>query len=562
MVKKIPLDFDSLGIGSAIKRHRLFVPLNQREYAWEDKQVTELLQDIAGALDNKPAYFLGTIVLTRGADERLEVVDGQQRLATTSILLAAIRDYLCEMKDDLLVRYVEDFLFVIDPDERDTVPRLRLNVDDNEFFHHRVLARPNEKRRTTLKPPKLASHKLIESACRLAKQHVEDIVKPISPNNRIDLLTAWVKYLEESVQTIFVTAADDVNAFVMFETQNDRGLTTSQADLVKNYLFSKAGDRITEAQYKWSMMRGTLEALGDNVLMTYLRHHVISQYGYTIERDVLSKIRDKVNNKPRSHDLLESLSDSANDYVAIQTPEHAKWNHYGGSIREHIRTLDFLGVKPLRPLMLAVAKGFSKAQAAEAFRLFVCWSVRFLITGGHRSGTVEKACAESAREVTAREITQTDGLVAAMGSIIPSDSAFEAAFSVARVTNQSLARYYLRAIELKRKNDPEPEWIPNNDFVINLEHILPQNPEVGWEHFDTETAPAYYKRLGNMALMQASKNSMIGNEAFGVKKQQYLDSTFKLTAEVSAVSGRWEPSDIDDRQRELAQVAVLTWPIT
>src|SRR5437016_1550269 len=92
------IQFDHVGIGRALANHRLSVPVNQREYSWEDEQVKEVFQDLQRSID-QGAYFLGTIVLTRGKGGALEVADGQQRLATITILLAAIRDYFHKKKD-------------------------------------------------------------------------------------------------------------------------------------------------------------------------------------------------------------------------------------------------------------------------------------------------------------------------------------------------------------------------------------------------------------------------------------------------------------------------------
>src|SRR5947209_828471 len=89
------IHFDQVGIGSVLKQYLLAVPPNQREYSWTRKEVTTLLQDFGRAISEETAeYFLGTIVtIPRGID-LLEVVDGQQRLATTAILLSQIRNYL------------------------------------------------------------------------------------------------------------------------------------------------------------------------------------------------------------------------------------------------------------------------------------------------------------------------------------------------------------------------------------------------------------------------------------------------------------------------------------
>ena len=136
------IGFEQLGIGSVLRQNRLSVPANQREYSWTEEEVTTLLQDFARAInDDEPGYFLGTIVTIPRPDGTVEVVDGQQRLATTAILLATIRDYLKEREDIIAESIENDFLTVVDRDRRERVPRLRLNVDDNElcllFIHPR-----------------------------------------------------------------------------------------------------------------------------------------------------------------------------------------------------------------------------------------------------------------------------------------------------------------------------------------------------------------------------------------------------------------------------------------
>src|SRR3546814_8365981 len=70
--------------------------------------------------------------------------------------------------------------------------------------------------------------------------------------------------LELRASVILLKAPDSAHAFRMFETLNDRGQKTSQADLVKNYLFEQAGERVVEAQAKWSSMLNTLEEIDDD----------------------------------------------------------------------------------------------------------------------------------------------------------------------------------------------------------------------------------------------------------------------------------------------------------
>jgi uncharacterized protein with ParB-like and HNH nuclease domain len=130
------LTINDVGVADALTRWQLGVPLNQRRYAWDEEYVEQLFHDLTKAFDaNKPLYFLGTVVLTEGSKGTREVADGQQRLATTSILLAAIRDYLLELEDPQGAnQYQSDYLIKYDPPSGQFRPRLRLNVEDDQFF--------------------------------------------------------------------------------------------------------------------------------------------------------------------------------------------------------------------------------------------------------------------------------------------------------------------------------------------------------------------------------------------------------------------------------------------
>ena len=298
----------------------------------------------------------------------------------------------------------------------------------------------------------------------------------------------------------------------------------------------------------------------DDLTLTYLRHLIISLYGHTTEREVLERIKEKAPGKQPAIEFLDIVSEHAANYVAMMTPSHGKWNNYSPSIREHIKTLGLLQVTPMRPLMLAVAKRFTKKQAEKAFRQFVFWSVRFLIAGGGRSGTVEQAIARAARDVSVASITTASKLADQMAKVVPTDREFEAAFARARVSKHALARYYLRSLELKLQGDPEPEWIPNVDIVINLEHVLPENPEKNWSSFDPSMGSIYHSRLGNMVLLKAKINSQIGNKGFAEKRKFLKGTDFRLTKQV-ADKKTWDPQDIEERQAKMARHAVSLWPL-
>ena len=550
-----------LGIGTVLRRNRLVVPLNQREYSWEDRHVEELFKDIAGAISSgKPLYFLGAIVLTNSTEGALEIADGQQRLATITILLAAIRDYLHGRDDYQMVGDLQDFLSTFVRGTRENDPRLRLNVTDHDFFSRRVLQLPDDPSRSGAVPTE-PSHKLIDNAAQLAEQHVKDILKPFSEAAKDDHLNRWLDFIEHGAQVIMLTVPDDMNAYLMFETLNDRGLRVSQSDLVKNYLFSEASGRGDEAQHRWSSMTATLEILeDDDATINFLRHLLISMHGPVRGREVLEKVRDTVRGRAPSVEFLDTLSSAASDYVAIQTPTHAKWSGNTLRIRQLISLLVLLRVTPLRPLMLSVVRNFAVNERDLAFRRFVSWSVRWLTAGGARSGRIETAIGIAAKKVTEGEIKTADSLSDELEPVVPNDSRFALAFRQITVANHRFARYYLRTLESTCLGEAEPEWVPNEDTVITLEHVLPENPGENWPDIEAAIHSTYYRRLGNMALLAATLNSDIGNDPFAEKKKVLASSDYQLTKEIASQVS-WRPSEIEERQQRLAALAVQAWPL-
>lgn len=564
------IQFEYKGLGKALSEGRLRVPLNQREYAWEAEHVNDLYNDLANAISQgKPTYFLGTIVLARAASDIPEVADGQQRLSTAMILLAAIRDHHHRESDEILTNAIEqDFLFTIDRKDRSLEPRLTLNVDDNQFFKDYILEKSSSSARKELiqkirnKEITKISHQKIAAAAQLASTRIKTILAPHSSGHYRNILEQWTAFVENCATVILLTVPSHMNAFVMFETLNDRGLRTSQADLIKNFLFGEVGEeQIQEAQHKWSSMASVLEALGDSeTVMTYLRHLTITLEGHTTERQTFDKIQKRASGSHSALNFLDAIAQRAIEYVALHTPTHQKWNAFSASVRKHLEVLLQVRVGILPPLMLAVVSHFSTNEISRTLKMFVCWSVRFLIVGGARSAKVEEPLAELARRVTLGEIKNSGELAKEARDIVPSDARFKSAFANATVSKHSLARYYLRSLERYVKEDPEPELIPNEETVITLEHILPQNPPWdNWPNIEQELAAAIHKRIGNMALLKATPNSTLGDASFEEKKREYSKSAYILTKRV-VENEDWGFDQITERQGQLSEIAVKTWP--
>jgi hypothetical protein len=552
------IGFHQIGLGGVLRQYMLGVPPNQREYSWTDKEVTTLLQDFAKAIsDQEPEYFLGTIVSIPRPPDLLEVVDGQQRLATTAILLAQIRNYL-STREPLIAESIDNgFLTDIDRDRRERVSKLRLNVDDNEFFRAMIASKES----TELPEATRESHRLMADAFAICGRQIKNIVSGFDAKHHGDVLNTWLRFVEHNAQVILLKVPSDVNAYKMFETLNDRGLRTSQSDLVKNYLFGQSAARLPEAQQKWALMRGALETLDEeDITVTFLRHALIATRGYLREGAVYEEVQNLAKGPQKSVAFLSTLESLAGSYVAIFNPEHEKWNSYPDTMRRAIRTLSLLNIKPMRPLMLAIASRFAPKEAAESFRALIAWGVRFLVAGTTRSGSVETPMAAAAKKVSKEEITTAKALRKELVDIVPTDEQFRQLFEIATVSKASLARYYLRSLEMTAKNEAAPWFVPNDDQqAINLEHVLPTHSEGNWPRFDG-VGRTYCNRLGNQALLLAKHNCDLRSADFATKKAAYKATPYELTRQIAGVV-EWTPETVVARQKKLAELAVQTWPL-
>lgn len=557
------IDFDLLGISEAIRLNRFVVPPNQREYSWNDEQVVAFLDDIQVAIrtPDRP-YFLGTIVLTLGKGEQLDVADGQQRLSTTTMVLAAIRDYyrgkgLSEMANSIQ----NDFLSTFDIQTEQKESKLKLNTDDNHFFVENVIHTSSD--RKAVEPAK-RSHRLIQEAYQIIKQRIFSYEKNGGPEYAKSYLKDWMHYLQRKAKVMMLTVSNSESAFKMFETLNDRGLKTSQVDLVKNHIFSMADDRLPEAQRFWSSMRTAIETVSDNnddITLEFLRSVCCLMNGPTTKQDILKVLKEKTSTKTEAMRVMTELESISKEYAALLNSDHFKWNKYPQGVGRSLQTMALLGATQIRPLMLAMAIAFDEKETDAAFRKCISWTVRFFIRN-IRGGRLDDGYANLANKVYIKQIKNANDLKSAAKDIVVPDGEFRASFEAARSGTAKIARYYLRSLETSAQNQPDAEFIPNDDTgAINLEHVLPNNPDPGtWLNVTEQDMESHFARLGNLALLKAVKNNDIGNKSFEEKKKVYKDSTYLLTEQLKDVV-EWNTQEIDERQKVLAELALKTWPL-
>jgi hypothetical protein len=377
-----------------------------------------------------------------------------------------------------------------------------------------------------------------------------------------DILNRWITFMESRAIVVLLRVHNDADAYRMFETLNDRGLKSSQSDLVKNYLFGRSNDRLPEVQQKWAFMRGSLETIEeDDITITFLRHALTVIYGFTRESKVYETVQEHAKGSQPVVTFMNQMELLASTYVAIFNAEHEKWNSVSDSTRRALEVLNLFNIQSMRPLILATAQMMGGKDIDGAFQYYVSLCVRLMLTSSTRTGSIEEGLADAAHNVYNGQITNVKELKAHLLGIMPTNERFKNAFETATVSNGKLARYYLRSLEMAAKNEREPWHIPNDDrSAINLEHVLPEKTEGNWPQFSTEEVKIYYRRIGNLVLLRASDNSTLKSAGFTEKKRTFKNSSYELTGHISLLDN-WRVEDIIARQKLLAEIAVRAWPI-
>jgi len=242
--------------------------------------------------------------------------------------------------------------------------------------------------------------------------------------------------------------------------------------------------------------------------------------------------------------------------------EHTGWNDYDKRTRAYVYILTrILQLEQIRPLLLAVIRHFTPKETTPAFKLFLSWSVRFLIAGGGGAGVLDRHYGLRAKEITEGEVKTAAALSEKMKGIVRTDAEFVEGMRRARVSKKHLARYYLRAIELSKGGAPDADLggILEDTAVFNLEHVIPLTPSDKW-NLPQEIFQGYSKRIGNLTLLDPASNTDVGNKSFEEKLPIYKASPLLITQEI-AKNTQWGPDEIDARQVVMAATALDIWKL-
>ncbi len=547
------------------------IPRFQRDYSWTDDEWEDLWLDIQGTLKEggEPAHYMGYLVLQSENDKVFDVIDGQQRLTTLSLIalsvLKNLQSLIAENKDadrnrQRLEQIRQTYIGYLDPVTLVARSKLTLNRNNDTYYQTYLIPLGHLPQRGFR-----ASEHLLRKAFEWFDRRVREYSRQHAPQFGGDEGVALASLIETLSDRLFftvITVTDELNAYKVFETLNARGVRLSATDLLKNYLFSvlhRSGQHEHEMKTledRWEAMVGRL---GSESFPDFLRVHWNSRRTFVRQTELFKTIRNHVQTREAGFSLVRDMEEDMETYLGLTHPEASSWNQ---QLKGYANELRMFSVRQPFPLLLAARRVFNAEDFESLLRASVMISFRYNVIGSLPANEQERVYNQVAEKISRRELTTIAQIMTGLNSIYPSDEAFRAAFvnKLIRTTqsrNRRIVRYIL--CRLEKQFDGRDYDFDSDTF--NLEHILPQNPGAGWDAFTEEEIEALVFRLGNMTLMQAGQNRNAGNDDYAAKRPAYAASGFALTRKIAEENADWTPERIAARQNQMARQATSIWRI-
>jgi len=529
---------------------RYEVPPYQRPYSWTRENVEQLLDDVWEAhVRNDTEYFIGSLItIERERDRLYDVVDGQQRLTTLNLILARLRDHVSEPARTALGKRV---LPANELTGEQGAPRLTLRRKDQKFFRLHVLDG---------KPVEPAHEAEIQAASDAPKLRIIENLAAIDAfcaERDEAALKAFANYLLTQVYVVFVTTGSLSSAYRLFNVLNARGLALSNADLIKNALFSELSDQTLSAELEeaWLELEDTV---GVDRLDGFLGHYRTSLTAAKARGSLHEEFAEIISGfKGRPFDFLRHTNDSARNYMRILNGEFDSV-----SAKRALRSLGRVKFEEWIPPLLAFldrpAAGMAEADYLSLLEkiTFQNWVRRLAFTARQTVYfQIIKALQVENRPVVADLIR----------SIVRDASNNEEFLQF--IDGEIYTRPFAQAVLLRIEEADQDESVTKSyDGHVTIEHVLPQSlADPYWQsRFDLEAHRGWIHRLANLALLAGTKNYRAKNYDFDRKKVIYTEKNNSVsfdTTKLILAEGEWNEEALDRRQRELRSRAAHLWLI-
>lgn len=547
--------------GVMSNRKRYSVPRFQRDYSWESEHWVELWEDIEQMRENRTQHFMGYLVFQTADGETFQVIDGQQRLITLSIVILAAIKKLKELvaagkepdaNEQRIKIYQDAYIGVSDPMTLRTEPKLVLNRHNDRHF--RSLARNAA----------IIRQRNLTATNRQLDQAFGFFASRFQPCQSGEAVAEILEAIEYGLLFTIITVQDDLNAYTVFETLNARGLRLSTPDLLKNYLLSVLANEpaysegyFVDFEEQWA---GLIEQLGELEFTNFLRSHRGMKEKLVNKRELFRVLKKDVNAPAGVFPYLEDVKKHAAVYAALQDHNDKFWSEEGGKyegVRQHLEVLNLFGIKTPLSLMMA---GYEKLPSPEDFinllRQLAVVSIRYNVICNRGAKEQESIYNNMANELMRDDHAKRGNLTDRLQAAYPDDASFSTAFAAKTMSsarNSKRILFLLRKIEQQLGGEEPP-------LTLTLEHVLPASPDDAWqERFGRNNYEDGINRLGNMALLPRKQN--LEQEDFATKREILGNSPYKINQHIAEYE-EWDMDSLQDHQKWLAKQAKTVWKIT
>lgn len=532
---------------------KYIIPPYQRPYSWSADNAEQLINDIYQSyLSDENEYFIGSMICINKGYNTFEVVDGQQRLTTLSLIVSELKKLIDfqGVKDDLQKRILPIDVYSDETDE----PRLVVRSKEHDLYKFYIL---QDKKEYKPEKPSDTEQLFIDNACAVRNF--------LSDKEQIDLKKI-AKYILHNVFIVFVQTDDFASSFRLFNVLNNRGLPLSNADLLKNTLFESAASMkkdSSQIESSWSQIE---DMVGVNKLDKFLTLHKLSEKK---DRDrVLQKGLDSFIESLQTDfsddavDMALMLVNSAKNYTRL-----AEIDFENLSLKRRIASLTNLATDEWIPPVMAFMNRMTRKQdltwtefdefvsafekvymhgriknLVKSQREMVCYSALVAINNGGAFSEIIKHVNQHA---------DNEGFIESLD-----EDLYEP-----RPNQVNLIKSILLRLDLEQQDE---SVIKTYTGRITIEHILPQKlaNEYWNTRFSNEEHAVWLHKLGNLTLISGTKNSEAQNSDFDRKKDIYEKlnnkSSFDLTKDICKVP-EWDISALKERHENLKNSLINLW---
>ena len=544
------------------RREQFQVPPYQRPYAWQAEQIDELWDDLTSALGE--GHFVGSVVLSVEDKRRPQIIDGQQRLTTLILLLGLIRDEYERLGSGMADR-IQDLMYSDRYVKGDDTFKIKLGEANWRLFRDGVLRSPRDEQRIDLfadggsPEERQRNIRLVENARRL-RDRLRFRLDGCDESEQERRLEELEMMVAEEVSLVAIRVGSIGDAFLLFETRNDRGLQLSDADLLKNNLWSQVAKRTASEDEVRSMARDwdrMLDDLGPGIdVSRFFRHFLLVRIPAVSKDGVYDEFKKTVE-KVGPQPLLDELRIAAKAYGTFEEPDRIAGEEPAAA--QVLWNLKTLRAASCYVLLLPARRWLSSEQFTFVARLAEILTYRHSSISGLDNKNLERAYHRAAKILDESKGESLDEAVELLVDNLPDAETFLNGFMRQRMGVQYLVRYTLRGIE----QELSPGYEKLKDGNVHLEHIMPQTLTDAWraalgddwlEHEDR------LNRWGNLTFLWYKLNSGASNLPFAEKKKYYEASDVGLTRRLCDLD-RWDFEAIEARQLWLGEMAERIWSI-